>query len=320
VSDVVLITYGGFTLDDPDSGGALRAAGYELRDRPRHSNRSPDELAELVGDAVAAIADADPFDATVMRRAPRLRVIARTGVGLDSVDLDAATEAGIAVTTTPNVNHETVADHALALILATLRRIVEQDAAVRSGGWRTFGGGGAWQLHAATVGIVGYGAIGRAVGRRLSGFGVEVLAHDPVLDEADVPLLDLDQLLARADVVTIHSPLTPDTRRLFDAERIAAMKPGAILVNTARGPIVDEDALADALERGHLRAAGLDVFEVEPPRGRRILALPGVTLSPHHAGISDVSNLAMSRMAVASVLGVLRGGDTRRVVNPGALR
>jgi phosphoglycerate dehydrogenase-like enzyme len=320
MSDVVLITYGGFTLDDPDSGGALRAAGYELRTRPRHSNRSTDELAELVGDAVAAIADADPFDATVMRRAPRLRVIARTGVGLDSVDLEAATEAGIAVTTTPNVNHETVADHALALILATVRRIVEQDAAVRAGGWRTFGEGGAWQLHGATVGIVGYGAIGRAVGRRLAGFGVELLAHDPVVDEADVPLLALDELLPRADIVTIHSPLTPDTRGLFDAKRIASMKLGAILVNTARGPIVDEDALAAALERGHLRAAGLDVFEVEPPRGRRILGAPGVTLSPHHAGISDVSNLAMSRMAVASVLGVLNGGDTRRVVNPGALR
>lgn len=319
MSRVVLVTYGGFTHDDPDSGGALRAAGYELRVSPRETDRTPDELADLVGDAVAAIADADPFDASVLRRAAALRVIARTGVGLDSIDLEAATQAGVAVTTTPSVNNETVADHALALILATLRRIVEQDAVVRAGGWRTFGEGGAWQLHGATVGVVGYGAIGRAVGRRLTGFGTTVLAYDPVIAEADVPLLALDEVLARSDVVSIHAPLTPGTRGLFDAKRIAAMKPGAILVNTARGPIVDEDALADALESGHLRAAGLDVFQVEPPGYRRIVSAPNVTLSPHHAGISDVSNLDMSRMAAASVLGILQGGDTSQVVNPDAL-
>jgi phosphoglycerate dehydrogenase-like enzyme len=319
MSGVVLITYGGFTAHDPDSGGALRAAGYELRERPRETNRTPDELAELVADAVAAIADADPFDATVFRRAPALRVIARSGVGLDSVDLDAATAAGVAVTTTPNVNNETVADHALALILATLRRIVDQHANVRAGGWRTFGEGGSWQLHGATVGIVGYGAIGRAVARRLSGFGTTVLAFDPLIAETGGPLVPLDDLLVQADIVSINAPLTAETRGLFGAERIGAMKPGAILVNTARGPIVDEDALADALESGHLRAAGLDVFEVEPPRNRRIVNAPNVTLSPHHAGISDVSNLDMSRMAVASVLGILHGGDTSRVVNPDAL-
>ncbi|MCW3064457.1 MAG: D-isomer specific 2-hydroxyacid dehydrogenase [Solirubrobacterales bacterium] len=320
MSETVLVTYGGFTVEDPESGGALRAAGLELRVRPRETDRSPDELAELTADAVAAVADADPFDATVLRRAPRLRVIARTGVGLDSIDLEAATDAGIAVTTTPGVNNETVADHALALILATLRRVVEQDAIVRGGGWRQFGAMGAWQLHGATVGIVGYGAIGRAVGRRLAGFGVEILAHDPVIAEADVPLVALDDLLARSDVVSLHLPLSPDTHGLIDAARIAAMKPGAILVNTARGPIVDEDALADALERGHLRGAGLDVFAIEPPGARRIAGLPNVTLSPHVGGISDVSNLAMSRLAAASVLAVLHGGDTSRVVNPDALR
>jgi phosphoglycerate dehydrogenase-like enzyme len=316
---LVLVTYGGYTADDPDSGGALRDAGYELGWHPRDSDRTPDELAALAADAVASIADADPFDASVLERAPKLRVIARMGVGLDSIDLAAATEAGVAVTTTPNVNNETVADHALALILATLRRIVEQDAIVRAGGWRSFGEGGSWQLHRATVGIVGYGAIGRAVGRRLHGFGANVIAHDPVLSEADVPLVSLDELVAASDVVTIHSPLTDETRGMFSDQLIGAMKPGAILVNTGRGPIVDEDALADALERGHLRAAGLDVFETEPPAGARILSAPNVTVSPHHAGISDVSNLDMSRMATASVLGILRGGDTSRVINPEAL-
>jgi phosphoglycerate dehydrogenase-like enzyme len=317
---LVLVTYGGYTADDPESGGALREAGYELGWHPRDSNRTPDQLAELAADAVASIADADPFDASVLERAPKLRVIARMGVGLDSIDLAAATAAGVAVTTTPNVNNETVADGALALILATLRRIVEQDAIVRAGGWRSFGEGGSWQLHRATVGIVGYGAIGRAVGRRLQGFGANVIVHDPLLSEADLPLVSLDELVASSDVVTIHSPLTDETRGLFSAQLIAARKPGAILVNTARGPIVDEDALADALEQGHLRAAGLDVFETEPPAQSRILTAPNVTLSPHHAGISDVSNLDMSRMATASVFGILHGGDTGNVVNPEALQ
>ncbi len=155
--------------------------------------------------------------------------------------------------------------------------------------------------------------------RRLTGFGVELLAYDPLIAEADVPLVELDDLLARADVVSIHAPLTSENRGLFDAARISRMKPGSILVNTARGPLVDEDALADALEQGHVRAAGLDVFEVEPPAHRRILSAPNVTFSPHIGGISDVSNLAMSRMAAASVLGILHGGDPGHVVNPAAL-
>ena len=316
---LVLVTYGGYAADDPQSGGALRDAGYQLSWHPRESDRTPDQLAELVADAVAAIADADPFDASVLQRAPKLRVIARTGVGLDSIDLAAATEAGVAVTTTPNVNNETVADHALALILATVRRIVEQDASVRAGGWRMHGERGPRQLHRATVGIVGYGAIGRAVGRRLHGFGANVIAHDPLLSEADVPLVSLDELVAASDVVSIHSPLNDETRGMFSAPLIAAMKPGAILVNTGRGPIVDENALADALERGHLRAAGLDVFETEPPLGTRILAAPNVTVSPHHAGTSDVSNLEMSRVATACVLAILGGGSAPSLVNPEAL-
>lgn len=318
----ILVTYGGYALDAPDCGGALRDAGYELSMHPRDHDRSPDELARLVSGAVAAIADADPFDADVLSSTPTLRVIARTGVGLDSIDLAAATAAGIAVTTTPNVNNEAVADHALALILATTRRIIENDATVRAGGWRSFGAGGAWQLHGATVGIVGYGAIGRAVARRLAGFGTTVVAHDPLLSkgDVDVPLVSLHELVAVADIVTIHSPLTDETRGMFSAQLLAAMKPGAILVNTARGPIVDEDALIDALGRGHLRAAGLDVFELEPPAGTRILNAPNVTLSPHHAGISDVVNLAMSRVTTASVLGVLSGGDPGPIVNPEALK
>jgi phosphoglycerate dehydrogenase-like enzyme len=314
----VLVTYGGFATDDPRAGGALRAAGLELVLRPRESDRTGEELIALCPDAVAAIADADPFDAGVLERMPHLRVIARTGVGLDSIDLEAASAAGVVVTVTPGTNDETVADHTLALMLAALRRLPAQDAQVRRGAWRDFGLCGP-QLHQATVGIVGYGAIGRAVGRRVRGFDARVLIHDPLLEEADAPLVGLDEMLARSDVVTIHAPLSAATRQLIDARAIALMKPGAVLVNTARGPIVDESAVAQALHSGHLGAAALDVFEIEPPVGRPITQAPNVLLSPHVGGIGDASNLAMSRMTCAGVLACLSGGRPEHVVNPGAL-
>ena len=310
----VLVTYGGFAAEHPECGGALRDAGLELRVHPRTADRSPDELAELLGDAVAAIADADPFDASVIARAPGLRVVARTGVGLDSIDLEAATSAGVVVTITPGVNNETVADHTLALMLAAVRYLPTQDAALRAGGWRDFGihlG----QLHAATVGLVGYGAIGRAVARRVRAFGAELVVHDPLSDVDDAPALELEDLLGCSDVVSLHLPLTAQTAGLLDRDRFARMKTGAVLVNTSRGPIVDEPALVEALTSGPLIAAGIDVFEVEPPGGRPLTRLPNVILSPHCAGISDASNLAMSRMATRSVLAALAGEHVDHVAN-----
>jgi phosphoglycerate dehydrogenase-like enzyme len=294
--------------------------------RPRDADRTPDELAAFCPDAVAAIADADPFDAGVLERMPGLRIIARMGVGLDSIDLTAAARAGVPVTVTPDVNNETVADHTLALMLAALRRLGEQDAQVRAGGWRDFALCGP-QLHAATVGVIGYGAIGRAVTRRLHGFGARVLVHDPFVtgaaaeaaQDAGDELVGFEELLRRSDVVTVHAPLSDATRGLIDATAIAAMKPGAVVVNTARGPIVDEVALAAALVCGDLGAAGLDVFEMEPPVGRPILAASRTVFSPHVGGISTASNLAMSRMATSAVLARLDGRTPEHVVNPEAL-
>jgi phosphoglycerate dehydrogenase-like enzyme len=304
----VLVTYGGYALDHPECGGALRAAGLELRASPRERHRVADEMVELLDGAVAAIADADLFDDEVLSRSPQLRVIARTGVGLDMIDLDAAAQAGVYVTTTPEVNNETVADHALALILAAQRSLLEQDAIVRRGGWRSFAVGRG-QLHGATVGIVGYGAIGRAVARRLRGFGVRILAHDPFVEAAedDVTLTMLDDLLARSDIVTVHAPLSEATHKLIGARELARMRPGATIVNTARGPVVDEQALVDALQDGRIGAAGLDVFEREPPTQSPLLGMRNVVLSPHVGGISDASNLAMSRLATENVLAVLEG-------------
>lgn len=316
MSGRVLVTYGGFALDDPESGGALRNDGLELALEPRDSDRTPDQLAGLVGDAVAVVADADPFDRSVFERASQLRIIARTGVGLDAIDLDAATEHGVVVTTTPNLNNETVADHTLMLMLACVRRVLAQDAAVREGGWR---GAAPGQLHRARVGLVGYGAIGRAVARRLNAFEVELLVHDPLIDTADAELVELDELLACSDIVSLHLPLSPSTHHLLDAEKLGLMRPGAILVNTSRGPVVSEEPLLDALRTGRLGAAGLDVFETEPPGARPLTQLQNVVLSPHIGGISDVSNLMMSRLATRNVLAVLNDRPPETAVNPQAL-
>ncbi|MEZ5078282.1 MAG: phosphoglycerate dehydrogenase [Solirubrobacterales bacterium] len=318
MAGTVVVTYGGFALDHPEAGGALRAAGLDLRFSPRDSDRTPETLAEILGDAVAAIADADPFDADVLAGAPNLEVIARTGVGLDSIDLEAATRNGVVVTTTPGTNHETVADHALALMLAVLRSLRANDAGVRDGGWRDFSIPLA-QLHGATVGLVGYGAIGSAVGRRVKAFGATLLVYDP-LGATDAELVELDELMRRSDVVSLHLPLLPETERLIDAPRLALMPPGAVLVNTSRGPIVDQDALVEALVERRLGGAGLDVFAVEPPGRGMLSEMPNVVMSPHCGGISTQSNLAMSRMATECVLGALVGAPSGAIANPDVLQ
>ena len=313
----VLVTYGGFAVDHPEAGGALRAAGLELELSPRSDDRTPEQLVAALGDAVAAIADADPFDADVLARAGALRVIARTGVGLDSVDLEAASREGVVVTTTPGTNHETVADHTLALILAALRNLGQLDADVRAGGWRDFDLPLS-QLHGATVGLVGFGAIGEAVGRRVEAFGATLLVHDPA-GASRGELVELDELLSRSGVVSLHLPLTPGTERLIEARRLAQMPAGSVLVNTSRGPIVDQEALIDALTEGHLGAAGLDVFAVEPPGRGMLSELRNVVMSPHVGGISAQSNLAMSRMATESVLAALAGAPSGAIANPDVL-
>ena len=320
--DVVLVTWMAYA-DDPDHAQTFERAGLSVRYAPRVADRSPDELAELVGDAVAVVADADPFDATVIARAARLRVIARVGVGLDSVDLDAATARRIAVTTAPGTCQAVVAEHAVALMLTLLRRLVELDADVRAGGWSRGGAATPWQLTGATVGLVGYGHIGRGIAQRLQGFDTTILVHDPQVAEADgAEVVPLEELLARSDVVSLNVALTPDTERLLNRERLQAMKPSAVLVNTSRGRVVDQAALLEALEGSWIRGAALDVLETEPPTAeglRALLALPNVVLSPHIGGLSDRSAYAMTAEAIECVLAVLRGDRPGTLVNPAAL-
>jgi D-3-phosphoglycerate dehydrogenase len=318
LSGTVVVTYPGFDEQDPEVGGVLRDAGLEVRMEPKLGERSSAELIELLGDAVAAIADADPFEESVFDAVPSLRIVARTGVGLDSVDLEAATRAGVAVTTTPGANQETVADHAVGLILSVVRRLCHHDSETRRGAWAR-GGEIGGTLFASTVGIVGYGSIGRATARRLRGFGCRILVHDPALAEADeFPLVSLDELVASSDAITIHAPLSDSTRHCLSTPQFEAMKSHAIVVNTSRGPLIDEQALIVALQEGRIGGAGLDVFELEPiptDRLEQLAALDDVVLTPHIGGVGGLANRAMSAKAAHAVLGVLRGDDHRFVVN-----
>jgi phosphoglycerate dehydrogenase-like enzyme len=317
----VVVTWPDYDPDGQHLGGALRRAGLTVRLEAKRGARSTGEMRALLDGAVAAIVSTDPFDAAVLAASPGLRVIARVGVGVDSIDIDAATAQGVAVTITPGANEATVADHTVALMLAALRRIREHDAAVRQGHWNRTGPHTPWLLSGGTVGLVGFGQIGRTVAVRLRGFDVRVLVSDPVEPgDAAVESVSLDALLAASDVVSLHAPLLPTTRGLIGARELALMRPTAVLVNTARGGIVDEDALADALERGRLRAAALDVFEHEPPRASRLLALPNVVLSPHNAGLSIPSIEEMTRRATGSVIEVLRGLAPEHLANPQVLR
>ena len=309
------MTWPDYDPDGPSTGALLKAAGLGVRLAPKHGDRTPAQVAALVGDAVAAIVSTDPFDARVFAAAPRLRAIARVGVGFDSIDVDAASRAGVAVLTTPGANEATVADHTMALLLAALRRVPEQDAAIRRGEWNRVGAHTGWLLAGATVGLVGFGAIGRLVARRLSGFDVRLLIHDPAYDGGDGSAVDLPTLLRDADVVSLHAPLVPDTHRLIGAEQLALMRPGCVLVNTARGAMVDEAALEVALRDGGIRAAALDVFEREPPAGSLLLERPNVVLSPHVGGISTASVREMTERATQAVLAVLLGTEPDGLVN-----
>ena len=316
----VLITWPDYDRAGHDTGRRLVAAGCSLRFAPKVSSRSPADLIALLDDVAAAIVSTDPFDADVLAGARSLRVIARIGVGTDSIDVEAATRHGVAVCTTPGANASSTADHAVGLMLAALRRITEYDAGIRTARWARTGEATPWELNRATVGLVGFGAIGRLVRRRLSGFRTQVLVCDPAGDvDADTELVSLDELLRRSDVVSLHVPLTSDTRHLIDRRRLALMRPEAVLVNTARGALVDEVALLDALQAGRLRAAALDVFEREPPEGSRLLELPNVVLTPHIGGVSERSVQEMTRRATGAVLDVLAGRVPANLVNPEAL-
>jgi len=276
---------------------------------------------------LAAIADADAailrsataIDAELIAAAPRLKVIARAGVGVDNIDLEAATRHGIAVVNTPTGNTIAAAEHALAMLLALARRIPLADAALKSGRWAKREATGR-QLYRKTLGLVGLGKIGREVAQRARAFEMTVIAHDPFVPderiaELGVEPVALDELLARADVVSLHATLTDESRRMIGAEQLAAMKPGVLLVNCARGGLVDEAALIEALRSGNVAGAALDVFDDEPEPNAELVALPNVVATPHVAASTEEAQVHVAVEAAEQVLEVLSGGRPRWPVN-----
>jgi glyoxylate reductase len=256
----------------------------------------------------------DRIDGALLDRAPNVRLVANVAVGVDNIDLDACKARGVRVTNTPGVLTEATADLAFGLLLAAARRIAEADRTVRAGvfpPWRpaTFLGA---PVHGTVLGILGFGRIGQAVARRARGFGMKVLYAQrtrvsPDIERALVATwVSVDDLFTRSDFVSVHVPLTKETHHIVSRARISSMKPGSVLVNTSRGPCVDEAALAEALE-GHLGAAGLDVFENEPVVHHDLLKRHNVVLTPHIASADRTAREAMARLAVDNVLAFLRG-------------
>jgi len=257
----------------------------------------------------------DPVDADLFEAAPNLRAVSTYAVGIDNIDLEAASNRGIQVGHTPDVLTETSADLALALMLAVMRRIPAGDASVRAGDWLT------WEpakllghdLHRATVGIVGLGRIGQAVKRRVEGFGAHTI-HSGRTDG-----VALEQLLSEADVVTLHCPLTERTRGMIDADALRLMGRGSYLVNTARGPIVDTDALTQALDEGWIAGAALDVSDPEPlPAEHPLMRAPNLVIAPHLGSASHATRAEMADIAVDNLLAGLSGARMPRCANPDA--
>ncbi|MBX3441959.1 MAG: phosphoglycerate dehydrogenase [Planctomyces sp.] len=289
----------------------LGKAGFDVLPGDRSRNLwNSDELIDELRGCCAIVAGSEPYPPRVLEALPELRVIARCGVGFDAVDLPSCDRLGIVVATTPGVNHHSVAEQTIALLMGVARFFPGQDQAVRAGKWvRPIGP----RVMGSTIGLIGLGRIGQAVATRAIGLGMKVIACEPFpnpefVTKWGVEVASLDELLARSDYVSMHNPATPESRRMMNAERFAKMKPGSVFLNTARGALVDEAALYEALKSGHLRGAGLDVFEVEPlPLDSPLLTLPNVLLAGHLAG-QDLESQRDAMLMIADTIIALREG------------
>ena len=290
----------------------LRAAGCEVVFNTNGRTFSEDQLAAALRGVAATIAGTEPYTERVLAGAVCLRVIARSGVGYDAIDLAAATRHNVAVAMGFGTNHNAVADYAFSFMAALASKLVPYHQLVMSGGWQRSAHAPLW---GATTGIIGLGRIGRALAQRCRGFEMRVLAYEIQPDPAHaqqhgIELVELDTLFRESDFISVHAPHTAETDKIVSRERLARMKPTAFLVNTARGGLVDEAALGDALREGRIAGAGLDVFEVEPlPAGSPLRDLPNVVLAPHCAGSAIDAIAAMAERCVENVLAVLDRRD-----------
>jgi len=301
---------------DPTGIEILRASGAEIREIQK-DERS--RLAEILPDYDALVVrSATKVTAELLKAGKRLKVVGRAGIGVDNVDVAAATELGILVVNAPTANLMSATEHTFALLLALARRVPEADASVKAGEWNRKLVG--VELEHKTLGVVGFGRIGQRVAERARGFGMKVVAYDPFLDAAgarklEVELLPLDELLRRSDVVTLHTPSTRETRGMINRERLALMKKDALLVNCARGGIVDEEALLEALDAGALGGAALDVFAEEPPTDLRLARHPNVVATPHLGAQTREAQERISIETAQMLLDALAGSLSIAAVN-----
>ncbi len=302
----------------------LEQAGFEVIRNPLGRFYGEDELIDALPGVFATIAGAEPYTNRVFREAKDLQIVARYGVGYDKIDVAAATRHGVMIAMAFGTNHEAVADSAFTLMASLVQRTIPHHFRVKGGDWGFDIHPGLWRR---TVGIVGLGRIGKAMARRCRGFEMRVLAYDiqpdiPFARDNDVELVSLETLLQESDVVTLHISHTPETDNFMNRERFGLMQPRAFLINTARGGVVDEEALYDALTSGRIAGAGLDVFKKEPPKGSPLLALDNVVFSPHSAGSNLTSEAAVADRCVDSILAVARGESpgSEYLLNPEVLR
>jgi glyoxylate reductase len=312
----------------PDAGLDLLRANFDVDVWPHDRAPSRDELiAACKGKDALVCLLTEKIDASVLAAMPSVKIVANVAVGFDNLDVQAATAAGVVMSNTPGVLDDTTADLAFALLMAAARRLGEAERVMRSGTW---GGWGIMQLmgqdvHHATLGIVGFGRIGRGVARRAAGFGMRIIYTDAQPVPADVAaelhasFVSMDELLKTADFVTLHVPLMPGTHHLIDAAALKKMKKTAVLVNTSRGPVVEEAALANALKNGVIAAAGLDVYEHEPSISPELAALENVVLLPHIGSASVATRSKMAEIAARNVIAFFAGEPPPTALNPEVL-
>lgn len=288
----------------------LNSNDIQVEIKRNHQVNDEEKVAELIDDADAVIVGSDKIGELVFERCKNLKVISKHGVGLDSIDLVGAEKRGIIVTNTPGANHESVADLTWLLIMAASRDLIGINEYVKRMDWQFPNLGS--EVFQKTIGIIGYGRIGSAVARRALGFENNVLVYDPVIEEIEpvfglnIRKVSLKTLLEESDIISIHAPLTPETLGMLSVEAFSVIKPGAIIVNTSRGELIDEDALYYALVSGKIKMAALDVFSKEPPLGSPLLTLKNVIATPHVGTHTQESNIRMGMMAAENVVRNLR--------------
>ncbi len=295
---------------------AMSDIAYDVR-----TGLTKEALLSIIPDYHAVIVRSDTYiDADVIAAGKQLKVIGRAGIGVDNIDVDAATAHGVMVMNTPHSNSVATAEQTMTLLLAASRRTVQAHNSLASGGWERSRFVGT-ELYGKTLGIIGFGYIGRLVARRAQAFGMSVVTYDPYVPtetaiEMEVALLSLPELLAASDLITLHAVVTPETKGMINAEAIAAMKDGVILVNVARGKLMDENALAEALKTGKVAAAGLDVYMEEPPAHCPLIGLPNVIHTPHLGASTIEAQRNVSIEIVEQIADALREVAYRNVLNP----